>query len=442
MRVVLRSVVSAVGLGALALGCGGSPALRAAERGDMAALRAELGAREKAGNLTNGEAAKVARAVADRELRAAKGEDAAKRVREARACAVEMEGALEERTRTHDLAGAEAAMALYDDGSLGRSRARDWVGDADDAWRAIGTRTLTREDDAPLRRKGFTDPGPRTRRAAMRAAAEAGDAREEAALLEAARLDPEPIVRTEALRAAIAVSEGGAGLVTRLRDLWQAQSGDDGLREDIAVAWALPKLYAGGGREALAVLITGGAGAGAGRIAGAGAVLRAPHADKELAASAAALLARTVESASHRERLHALAIMPLGDPALVAAVAKAAGEGEVDPVVRVAALSRLTHVKERREAAVRDLEALARKIAPGEDSDVARRARMALAHAGDLRVQAWLEEDLGAKDPSARLEAASALAALGRAARGAPLLADADASVRTRAACTLIAAAR
>jgi hypothetical protein len=57
-------------------------------------------------------------------------------------------------------------------------------------------------------------------------------------------------------------------------------------------------------------------------------------------------------------------------------------------------------------------------------------------------VQAWIEDDLRANDPYTRLSAADALAALGRSARGAPLLADADASVRTRAACTLMVAAR
>ncbi len=408
--------------------------MRAAESGDLKTLRAELGAREKAGDLSNREAAKVARAVADRELRAAKGEDATKRVRETRACTGELDDALDERTRTHDLAGAEAAMALLDDGRMSRGKARDWLADQDDAWRAVGTRTLVRDDDATARRKAFTDPGPRSRRAAMRASAEAMDPQDFDGLMEAARLDPEPFVRTEALRAAVKHGGKGQGLVTKLRDLWQ--SGDDALREDIAVAWTLPQIYAAGGKEALAVLVAGGVGPGA--IAGAGAVLRAPHA-KELAGPATALLVRTLESASHRDRTHALAIAPLSDEPLLAAVKKAAGDDEVDAQVRLAALGRLAQIKEERDKAVAKLEALAAKK---DDEPLASRARMALAHAGDLRVQAWLEQDLAAKDPHARLAAADALAALGRSARGAPLLADEDASVRTRAACTLMVAAR
>jgi hypothetical protein len=409
--------------------------MRAAERGDLTALRAELGAREKAGDLSNGEAAKVARAVAERELRAAKGDDATKRVKETRACAGELDGVLEERTKTHDSAGAEAAISLYDDGRMGKSTARAWLADPDDAWRAVAVRTLVREDDAAARRAAFTDPGPRTRRAAMRAAAEAVDPRDQGALLEAARLDPEPMVRTEALRAAVKQDGKAPLLVTKLSDLWQ--SGDDALREDIAVAWALPKIFAAGGRDALAVLVDGGLGPGA--IAGAGAVLRAPHADKELAASASALLARTIDNATRRDRTHALAIAPLGDPALLTATQKAAGDDEVDVLVRVAALGRLAQTKEGRDKAISALEALAGRK---DEEDTASRARMELAHAGDLRIQAWLEQDLAAKDPHARLAAAGALAALGRSARGAPLLADADASVRTRAACTLMVAAR
>ena len=117
-----------------------------------------------------GEAAKVARVVADRELRNAKGDDVMKRLRDARMCAPDLDDAFEERMKTHDLAGAEAASILFDDGLLSKGTARDWKNDPDDAWRAIATRTLTGDDEAAARRKAFTDPGPKTRRAAMRAA--------------------------------------------------------------------------------------------------------------------------------------------------------------------------------------------------------------------------------------------------------------------------------
>ena len=73
---------------------------------------------------------------------------------------------------------------------------------------------------------------------------------------------------------------------------------------------------------------------------------------------------------------------------------------------------------------------------------LASRARQLLASARDVRVQAWIEEDLGSDDGAVRLAAVGALVALGRASRGAPVLADADPGVRTRGACALILAAR
>src|SRR5262249_36445352 len=97
--------------------CGASGAMRAAERGDRAALKAEIASREKAGSLSNAEAAKLARAVASRELAQAK-DDAASRVRELRACANDVDDALAARMKTHDAAGAEAALARLDAGTL------------------------------------------------------------------------------------------------------------------------------------------------------------------------------------------------------------------------------------------------------------------------------------------------------------------------------------
>jgi hypothetical protein len=49
-----------------------------------------------------------------------------------------------------------------------------------------------------------------------------------------------------------------------------------------------------------------------------------------------------------------------------------------------------------------------------------------------------MEDALKIDDANQKLAAASALALLGRSARAAPLLADDDVSVRTRAACTVI----
>jgi hypothetical protein len=422
-------------LGGIAGGCASSPALRAAERGDFAALGREVAAEEKVGKLSNDEAADLARAVAERALAdrsAAEGQQVV-RVREVRACARELDGALASRMKTHDAAGAEAALARVESGEMSAGDARDHVADADDGWRAVGARGLVREGDDAARQRAYVDPAPAVRRAVMHAAVIAKDPRDVDALFEAARVDPEPIVRTDAVRALGAI--GGAPVVPKLRDLWTGA--DEPLREDIASAWASPVVWSVGGREEVRLLLAEGLGGGA--IEAAGAVLRGSSRDAESDASAAALLARVIAKGSHRDRIHAIVVCPRSNvPALVLDAVREAAKDD-DVFIRLAALARLTESPPDRDAAIKALEAVA---GDPDRAPAGARAKLALATAHDLRVQAWIEADLGAKDVSTRLGAATALAALGRPGRAAPLLADADPSVRTRAACTLLLAVR
>src|SRR5205085_8240115 len=146
MRRSLLTVSISVGL---TLAACGNPAYRAAERGDQPALKAEILAKHEKGKLSNGEAACLARAVASRELVSAKSEaETLTRIKESRACALELDDALEELMKKHDAAGAEAALSRVDDGKLSNGSARDFLSDADDRWRAVGTRTLHRGADA------------------------------------------------------------------------------------------------------------------------------------------------------------------------------------------------------------------------------------------------------------------------------------------------------
>jgi hypothetical protein len=445
-------VCSAMLVGVLgSAGCG-NPAYRAAERGDSAKLRSEIAGKHEQGKLSNGEAACLARAVATREVVSAKDDTAAtSRIRESRACAAELDDALEERMKKHDGAGAEAALARLEDGRLEDGSARDFLADQDDRWRAVGTRTLHREDDRKRRQSAFLDASPRVRRSAIRAAGQAKDVADLDVLFESARVDPELLLRNEALRAmsqilrADGAKARAAEHVNRLRDLWT--SGDDAIREDIAVAWALSPVFESGGREALRVEIAGGRGPGA--LAAAGVVLRTASKDAELTSSAGALVVRTINEGSRRDRLHALSLArPSSGPELEA-IRKVAKDEDLD--VKVPALARLLDSKPDHDAALKELEAIAgqgvtTKGAPPSDDghvrDAAARARLALAQAGDLRIQAWIEQDLASTEPNRRLGAASALAALGRPARAVMLLADPDASVRTRAACTMLVASR
>jgi hypothetical protein len=263
------------------------------------------------------------------------------------------------------------------------------------------------------------------------------------ALAEAARLDPEPMVRTEAVRALAALPPTPDGrMANALRDLWA--QGDEPLKEEIAVAWASTQVWSSGGQEALRILIASGHGAGV--VEAASAVLRRRDAGKEMSGSAVAQIVRAMEGGARSTRLQALAEAPFDRSEVVSAVRRVAEDQ--DPELRIAALGRLARAGDVQ--AVTELLALARPPAassvespPGRDATLlAERARLALASAGDRRVQAWLETDIAGASPGARLAAATGLVELGVSARGAPLLADVDPGVRMRAACILILAAR
>ncbi len=434
------SLASSLAFGLALVGCA-SAGLHAASHGDFAALKSDLAAPQRDGTLGAHDAARLARAVAEWEIANAPKDEQKARVREVRSCAREVSGALGERARTHDDVGAEGALALVEAGEWSAGRARDYVGDEDDAWRAVGARGLVRAgDDAAARARAFVDPAPAVRRAAMHAAVVARDPRDVDSLAEAARLDPEPIVRTDATRALGAI--GGAPAFTKLRDLWT--SADDPLREDIAAAYAEPATRDAGGRDALRVLLASGRGSAA--VEAAGAVLRSPSPDLDLGPSAVALLARTIAKGATPLRVHAILVAPFTPIGPVLDALRTAST-DSDLTVRVAALGRLAAHSTDHAAAVAALEALAAPEAastgaPPSDPVLASRARLALASAGDLRVQAWIEADLVSPDASTRLSAATALSTLGRAARAAPLLADADPSVRTRAACTILLGSR
>jgi hypothetical protein len=407
--------------------------LHAAKAGDIAALRAQIAAGERAATLSLAETAALARAVAFREVTQASREDAVARVRDVKACAPELDDALAYVMKTMDAGGAEAAMARLDAGELSAGDVRSFSGSGSDAWRAVGVRGLTRARDAEARRKAIVDPSPGVRRAAARAMQGANDASDLAVVFEAARLDPDPMVRTDAVRLMALFGRKGEAVARKLSDLYA--TADDAIKEDIGAAWATPGVFERGGREALRVLLASEEGPGA--ISAAAAILRETSiVDPEIVAAARTELERVIGSGPRRNRLHAIAVAPL----LVEALEKASKDD--DPDVRVSALGRLTSAdapaKERAEAVDR-LEAIAGRK---EDARLASRARQLLASARDVRVQAWIEEDLGSDDGAVRLAAVGALVALGRASRGAPVLADADPGVRTRGACALILAAR
>lgn len=448
----MRAIASRFSIALLVLGSAacGNAALHAAEQGDLARLKNEIAEKHSKGQLSNDEAAHLAQATAEREIANAKTEgDASRRLAETRGCAREIDDALESRMQTHDGPGAEAALELVDDGLLSESRARDFLDDQDDRWRAVGARTLHRDGDGPRRRKTILDPSPRVRRSAIRAAADAKEAADLDTLFETARVDPEPLLRNEALRSMREIVRAepttAQSFANRLRDLWT--SGDDAMREEVAVSWVLSPTFSAGGREALRTRLASEHGPGV--LAAASAVARNARDDKELQAEASALVARTIGEGSQRDRLHAI-VVAKPEGLELAALEKASLEDNLD--VKLASLGKLL-ASSSRERAKKTLTSLASygvraapQNPPGPEDDryreAAARARQTLASSGDLRVQAWIEEDLSSPRPDRRLGAVQALSSLGRSARGAPLLADPDPSVRTRAACTILVASR
>src|SRR5882672_7360477 len=158
-----------------AAACGGSPAMRAVELGDRPALERAIALHQRAGDLSRSEAASLAKAVADREIRIAPPAEAIERVRDARPCAHELDSALAERMRTRDAAGAEAALARLDGRGLDQGDVRVFAGSAEPPWRAVGARALVRRDDGASRLRALLDPDPRVRREAAQAARDAAD---------------------------------------------------------------------------------------------------------------------------------------------------------------------------------------------------------------------------------------------------------------------------
>lgn len=405
-------------------GCASSGSVRAAERGEWPALRASLSDRARRGDLGGREVRSLARAVAERELASARGDEGLQRVNEVRSCAKPLEDALEGRAdaRGRDAVGARAAYVLVDAGLARPGRWDATDAHPDGAWRTVAARALTGSGDGAARRKLFLDLDARVRRAALQASLDAEDPADTASLLEVARLDPDGVVRNTAAAALGRI--GGAEVVSALRDRWE--SADEPMRAAIAAAWASEESARAGGRERLLWAISSHAGAAS--IAAASSLLRFGGRD---AGYGAATLARFIDEDTSDNRILAIRLSSPADPDLKQALRHAAESD--DRPVRVAALHRLAYDPQERASALAKLG----PIAAGS-SDEASDARSALAELRDRRAVLLLFQDREHKDPDRRARAATELASMGEAPWAAPTLADADPSVRTRAACALL----
>lgn len=146
---------------------------------------------------------------------------------------------------------------------------------------------------------------------------------------------------------------------------------------------------------------------------------------------AISVLKAQIDEGDTQSRSQAMLLAPLDVPVLLEAVKRATTAP--DALVQVRAYGKLVDVEKERAASITALE----KFAAREDGAGAN-ARMFLARQHDLKIQAWIERDLTKSDIHTKLYAVRALAELGRVARAAPLLVDADVSTRHRVACMML----
>ncbi len=409
---------------ASSVACGGvRPEVRAALTGSLPELQQEIAKAQQVGPLQDARLKDLARAVAEREIAGAQGREGAEQMAIFRDCSGEVGAALEERAGRGDEAAAVATLILFEGGKgdaaslIGRYREAD-----SGAFRALAARATLAPAHAELRRRYFTDPDERVRRAALEAALRAPLSAQLPDLLEAARLDPSAGNRARATQAAGRV--GNEAAVLGLSDLFS--SGDE--QEQLAVldAWAEPRSFRSGGERELSRALSR-----SGLVSVSAASLLLGSRDSR--AASVAVLARAIAEGSDDVRRVALMTAPLSEPTVKEALEKAAKSPspEVTPLV----LARLSELPGAGPKARAQLEKLAQ-----DKSDYGLDASYALARLGSLRALARVEQELSHARASRRLRAAMTLVALGKKQRLAPLLGDRDPFVRASLACRLVGA--
>ena len=231
--------------GVLTVGCASGGAIRAAESGDYAALEASLNGLD---DVDLGDAQDIAKRVLEREIETAQGPVGRRGLDALGSCGKHVADSIDRRSQRDDELAAFAARLRLE---LGQAPPLAFAGRVDDPaphWRAAAARSMTvpapdpsgerRRDDRVRagiwRRKLMLDPSGDVRIAALRAAVDAADPEDLPAVLEAARLDPEPEARLMAIQAIGAI--GNRRAVLALKDLW-ARS-DEPARMAIVGAWA------------------------------------------------------------------------------------------------------------------------------------------------------------------------------------------------------------
>lgn len=410
-------------LGLVVAGCAMPRVVETARQGDLAALKAEIARAQGAGQLDARAVGELARAVAQREVASTHGDESVERIRQARGCLGAVQTEVLDRAKRHDDAGAAATLLLLDRGKLAKQDLyRRYRSASSGAWRAVAARLASGARRGPARRRYFVDVDERVRRSALRAAFDARESADTEALLEVARLDPDPLSRSLAMRAL--GNLGGERVVLGLLDLWpRAEQAD---RLAILEAWEAPAALSSGGRERLVKVAEGDSGLVA--VAAAAALARVGWSDR-----AEGVLVRAVKEGTPAEQELAISAVSVDSDRAVQALRDAARPKEGNVAVR--ANSRLAEVPAERSEAVRNLRALA----AGSD-EVARLARTELARLDDRTPIPLLKRDLAARTARDRQAAAIGLLHLGDHSAAATALGDDSGRVRMAVACAVISA--
>ncbi len=407
---------------ALLLGaCQPTGAVHSALQRDLPTLRRDILTERAEGKLDRARAEDISRAVLEREIHTASGSVGAARVRSVRPCAAPLYGSLRERADRLDDIGAEAALILFEHGKLEGPLAR-YGNSEDGAWRAVAARDTEGPKAAGQRVAFFTDPDERVRRAALQAALSTADARDRDALLDVARLDPDPMSRSFAVQALGRL--GGERTVLGLKDRWERA--DEGLRLVIVDAWAAPASFRDGGRVALLRLAETSSGLPALRAAQA-----LSRAEGEVREVGVQKLLDAAQNGTREERRMALTALPADRPETLTALDVATRDP--DREVAVLGWARLLDFPERRTAALSTLETLAK----GQDS-LAIQARAALSATRAQAVAPLLVKQLEDRRAELRESAAIGLVRLGKPEDAALVLADSSPRVRMQVACRIL----
>jgi HEAT repeat protein len=394
--------------------------------GHSAALKAEVVKAHAAGQLDRGSARKLARAVAERELMSAELPQGWPVLEALRPCSSELVGRLEERARGKGELPSWAYLQLLELGRESPKQALERYRDAlDPHERRLAAASSYLPDQGELRRRYFLDPAPEVRASALKASARAKDAADLDALLEASRVDPDPLARSAAIGALGKL--GSERAVLALKDRWAAS--DTTTRMTIAEAWALPEARAGGGVAQLRWVAESTEGLPA--VAAALALARQPEMhDRELGGS---VLARVIRRGTVPEKRVAALTSPLSLPGIVVALRELTAKEQLEDL-RVVALSRLLTLSTEAAGAAKALEQVA--LAGGPQ---ALAADLALARAGAASAGPRLRARLIADNPAfVRKQAATGLSALGMLSDAALALVDDEPEVRAAVACTLL----